>query len=258
MRQQAQPGAQQNAAATAAAPGRGLFGGMGGMLGGLLAGSLIGSLLFGGAFTGGGMMDLLLLALVLYFGFKFFARRRAATVSGPEEQNPTPYTRNDAPAPGGSGWDALSSKPAQPSANFGNAAGAVEVPASAPRVPAGFDTEEFLNGAKAAYARLNAAWDRRDLDDVAQFATPGFMDELRRQAEEDPDPVPTDILLVDAALVEVRTEGEEQIASVYFSVLLREDPNASAPTDVREVWHFVRAADGSGPWRLDGIQQVEN
>ena len=50
--------------------------------------------------------------------------------------------------------------------------------------------------------------------------------------------------------------GDEQIAQVYFNVLLREDPSQEAPIDVREIWHFVRPASGDGTWKLDGIQQV--
>ena len=55
-----------------------------------------------------------------------------------------------------------------------------------------------------------------------------------------------------------RPVGDEQIAQVYFNVLLREDPSQEAPIDVREIWHFVRPASGDGTWKLDGIQQVEN
>ena len=63
---------------------------------------------------------------------------------------------------------------------------------------------------------------------------------------------------VNASLLSVDTVGDEQIAQVYFNVLLREDPSQEAPIDVREIWHFVRPASGDGTWKLDGIQQVEN
>ena len=58
--------------------------------------------------------------------------------------------------------------------------------------------------------------------------------------------------------VNLLSGGDEQIAQVYFNVLLREDPSQEAPIDVREIWHFVRPASGDGTWKLDGIQQVEN
>lgn len=243
---------------------QGLFGGMGGMLGGLLAGSLLGSLLFGGGFGGGGFMDILIIGGLLYLLFKFLARRRAASAAAAGSAgvggNATmsapggPYAYQSGPSPGtasggnigGMGWDALSSG-SQP------AASAVD---NGPSVPEGFDQQEFLEGAKAAYVRLNASWDKRDIDDIGRFATPAFMTEIRAQAADDPTPSRTEIMLVNASLAEVRQEGDEQLASVFFSVLLREESGQSAPVDVREMWHFVRNVDGSGQWRIDGIQQV--
>ena len=108
------------------------------------------------------------------------------------------------------------------------------------------------------YTRLNNAWDKRDLSDIAQFSTPAFQKEIQQQAAEDKTPGNTEIMLVNASLLSVDTVGDEQIAQVYFNVLLREDPSQEAPIDVREIWHFVRPASGDGTWKLDGIQQVEN
>ncbi len=277
MRQQASQSAQPGAAA--AAPNRGLFGGMGGMLGGLLAGGLLGSLLFGGGMGGmGGLLDIILIGALIYFGIKFLARRRAARnmqengaglgmVGQPagqagdfgqmdyRGQQPInePLRRADTPSATGFGWDALASQPSGTNAIPGTPSAEA---APQRNLPPDFDEEEFLRGARAAYTRLNAAWDRRDLDDIAQFSTPAFLDEIRRQKEGDPTPGRTEILLVNASVVEGRSEGSDQIVSVYFDVLLREHPGQEVPTDVREVWHFVRPIAG-GNWKLDGIQQVE-
>lgn len=252
--------------AAAQAPGmqrQGMFGGMGGMLGGLLAGGLIGSMLFGGmGGLGGGFLDIILIGGLVYLAFKFLSRRRAASSqSGMRGQQPATATATaggnvhqyqERPSPNGMGWDALSSAPAG-AALAGSPSHAVS---SRPPLPEGFDENEFLEGAKVAYTRLNTAWDSRDLSDIERFATQTFMNEIRAQAQEDPTPSRTEILLVNASLTEVRTEGDEQMATVYFDVVLREDPSQPSPTDVREMWHFIRNKDGSGQWRLDGIQQV--
>ncbi len=73
------PKQQQPGVAQQATKKSGFLGGAGGMIGGLLAGTLLGSLLFGGGFDGGGFMDILLIALVAYLGFKLFSafRRRS-------------------------------------------------------------------------------------------------------------------------------------------------------------------------------------
>lgn len=234
----------------------GLLGGMGGMLGGLLAGTLLGSLLFGGGFHGGGFLDILLLGLLAFLAFKFFAARRAKTApagaggASPsmERSQDTPFQATsayqaspDAGAASGTGWDAFRSTP--------------QTVPPAPAVPAGFDVEEFLRGAKLAFTRLQESWDRRDLNDIAQFVGPAVLAEVKSQFSQDPNPGRTEILLVNAQLSGVREEGDEQIASVYFDALLREAP-AVENTQVREVWHFIRPLHGNQSWKLDGIQQV--
>ena len=122
-------------------------------------------------------------------------------------------------------------------------------------MPADFDAEEFLRGAKMAYNRLQAAWDNRDLNDIAQFASAAVMDAVRQQLAEETEPSKTEILLVNAQLLSVVNEDKEQRAQVYFDVLMRERPDQTTPSNVREIWHFVRELDG-GTWKLDGIQQV--
>lgn len=241
---------QRQQAAQAQQPQRkGFLGGMGGLLGGLLAGSLIGSLLFGGGFSGGGIMDILLLGILLFVGLKLFARARskaqpapAGAGNAPVGGMEPPLQRNDTAA---SGWDTLSGQN-----NAYNSQPEVAIP-----MPADFDAEEFLRGAKMAYNRLQAAWDSRDLNDIAQFASPAVMDAVRQQLAEETEPSKTEILLVNAQLLSVVNEDKEQRAQVYFDVLMRERPDQPTPSNVREIWHFVRELDG-GTWKLDGIQQV--
>lgn len=241
---------QRQQAAQAQQPQRkGFLGGMGGLLGGLLAGSLIGSLLFGGGFSGGGIMDILLLGILLFVGLKLFARARskaqpapAGAGNAPMGGMEPPLQRNDTAA---SGWDTLSGQN-----NAYNNQPEVVIP-----MPADFDAEEFLRGAKMAYNRLQAAWDSRDLNDIAQFASPAVMDAVRQQLAEETEPSKTEILLVNAQLLSVVNEDKEQRAQVYFDVLMRERPDQPTPSNMREIWHFVRELDG-GTWKLDGIQQV--
>jgi predicted lipid-binding transport protein (Tim44 family) len=64
-------------------------------------------------------------------------------------------------------------------------------------------------------------------------------------------------MMVNARLLEVKEEGGMTNATVYYDVLLREDPSQSQPSQVREVWHFVKPVGSDGMWKLDGIQQLE-
>ena len=247
-----QPANQAQAAPQGPRPG--MFGGMGGLFGGLLAGTLLGSLLSGGGFAGGGFMDIILFGLLAFLGLKLFARfrnRQAPAAAGAGAQGNAYEDRAQGmqrESTGSNGWDVLR----------GNAQGATPQAAAGPNIPMpeGFDAEEFLRGAKMAYTRLQNAWDKRDMNDVAQFTSAAVQHSVREQMDADPKPSTTELLLVNAQLLGVENEGNEQYAQVFFDVLMRESPDQQAPSTVREVWHFMRPVQG-GSWKLDGIQQVE-
>lgn len=261
VQRQAQPNAAQRQNAVPGQTGRGFLGGMGGILGGLLAGTLIGSLLSGAGFSGGGLLDILLIGVLIFVGLKLFARRRASAPSsapaaaagaaGGMMQTPMPQPEPlryadtaaaNAPSAAQDAWSALGD-------------GGTPQP-QAPQVPAGFDADEFLRGAKLAYTRLQASWDKRDLNDIAQFTTPAVQEAIREQLSQEPQSSRTEIMLINAQLLEVTEDGSTEHAQVYFDVLLREDPAQQTPTNAREIWHFVRDRQTAGMWKLDGIQQI--
>lgn len=252
--------------------------GFGGMMGGLLAGSLLGALFFGGGFSGLGFADMILFAVLAFVGLKLLramrGRAQNPAPAGAARSSHPPYPEASPRAAANDPWERMRSSPQQqgPASSggfeapgqagpafdrYGDAAETGAAPAAG-SIPAGFKQEDFLRGAKMAFTRLQESWDKRDLDDIARFATEAIMREVRDQAKADPGPSRTDILLINASLVSVANEGKDEVASVFFDVLLREDPKAEAPTQVREIWHFIRPANSSESWKLDGIQQVEN
>lgn len=274
-----QSGTTMNSRSTAGSTGSrgGLFSGFGGgLLGGFLAGSIFSSLLGGSSTAAGtaaagsggiGLLDILLMGLAVLLILRFINRRGAAREKSQSEREqstlfPTPRpSEQPAPTPqgmqrtnlgessGASAWDALRGTESQ--------AGNASVTASAAAdVPAGFDQEEFLRGAKMAYTHLQAAWDSRDLQSISQFATASVIEELRNQMAADPTPSKTQILLVNAQLLSMTEFGAQDKADVYFDVLMRESATQEQPTNAREIWHFVREHE-KGNWMLDGIQQTE-
>lgn len=254
------------------APQPSMFSRMGWGLGGLMAGGLIGSMLFGrgmGGFGGGmGFLDILLIGVIIYFAVKLLRRRGQTSGDAPAQggwQAPpssSPDTSEDARARAAQNWDALRSKPEAGGTGGFGAATATPEPAAetvaGPTVPDGFIVPEFLEGAKTVYARLQHSWDRRDLDDIALFTTQEVLEEIKRQAALDPKPSKTELLLINARLLEFKEEATDTVVSVYFDVLLREDASEDKPRQIREVWHFSRpTGDLNANWRLEGIQQLE-
>ncbi|MEQ8234887.1 MAG: Tim44-like domain-containing protein [Gammaproteobacteria bacterium] len=253
-----QQAAQQNASARQGLAQRG---GLMGMLGGLAIGGLLGALFFGGAFENINFLDILVFGAIAFMLFKLLAARsaRPATRTAGGGFSSAGGTAEAPPVQGrsGSGFD---------SADWfrgGNATAGTASPdapaASAlavPTIPADFDSDGFLVGARNAYHDLQRAWDARDHDTLRGLTTATMYREVSARLDELGDDNRTDVLKVEAELLEVQDLGEMLEATVLFDALLREDAG-TRPHQVREVWHFTRARDSARPtWYLDGIQQL--
>jgi len=136
-------------------------------------------------------------------------------------------------------------------------AGGAAAASSAVGVPAGFDVDGFLRQAKLNYIRLQAANDAGNLDDIREFTSPEMFAEIKLQLDERGGaPQTTDVMQLDAALLDLTTEDRRYIASVRFHGLVREEANA-APEAFDEVWHLTKPVNGSTGWVVAGIQQFE-
>lgn len=134
--------------------------------------------------------------------------------------------------------------------------GAVAPAAASGSIPADFPVESFLRGAKTTFIRLQAANDRKDLNDVREYTTPEMFAEISMQMQERGDAAQkTDVIAIDTALLEVANEGSYAIASVRMTGQLRE--NNGAPESFDEIWHVQKnLADDKSVWLLAGIQQT--
>jgi predicted lipid-binding transport protein (Tim44 family) len=138
----------------------------------------------------------------------------------------------------------------------GVGAGVAAASVAAASIPAGFDVDGFLRQAKLSFVRLQAANDRGDMNDIREFTSPEMFAEIKMQHQErNGRAQETDVMQLNAELLEVVTEGDRHIASVHFSGQLREEASA-APETFAETWHLVKPADGSRGWAVAGIQQV--
>jgi len=215
--QQAAPG--QQAAQPAATGSRWLP-----ILGGLALGGMLGYLFGGDGLLGFLLVGLLAIAAVVAVR-AFMQRRQEASqplqYAGMRESVSVPVTR--------------------------------ELPGSAtPGVPAGFDATGFLRAAKLNFLKLQAANDAGRLEEIREFATEELYEALKADLGERGE---TEVLGLEADLLELATEGDRHWASVRFSGQVREAPGA-APEVFAEVWNLVKPADGSSGWLLAGIQQM--
>jgi predicted lipid-binding transport protein (Tim44 family) len=121
-------------------------------------------------------------------------------------------------------------------------------------IPAGFDVEAFLKEARRNFQRLQQANDRGDLARLRQVTTEDMFNTLKDGVVGHAGVQQTDVVTLNAALLELVTEGELYWASVRFSGSIREE--ASAPAEpFEEIWHMRKPVNGSSGWLLAGIQQ---
>jgi predicted lipid-binding transport protein (Tim44 family) len=122
-------------------------------------------------------------------------------------------------------------------------------------LPADFDAAAFERIAKMIFIRLQAANDKSDVADLRAFTTPELFSSLKLDLQDRNNaPQQTDVVTLNAELLDFAQEDARQIVSVRFHGLLREEAhNGAEPFD--EVWHLVRPSDAkAGAWAIAGIQ----
>lgn len=214
------------------------------MLGGLAIGGLLGSMFAGGGLGGamGSILMMALLAIVVVFAVRFFMRGRGAPQTVPAG-GPMQYS--------GLGNETVAAPPPSQSAGF-----EAQPARLAANIPVGFDGEGFVRQAKLSYIKMQTANDAGNLVELREFTTPEMFEALKADIDARGGAKQfTDVVTLNADLLEVVTEGNTHWASVRFSGLVREVPG-QAPGSFEEVWNLSKPADGSTGWLLSGIQQM--
>ncbi len=229
--------APASAAATAAAaqPKRSWMGPLAGLAAGIGLAALASHFGFGEELANMMMFALLAFAVMAVIGY--FLRKRAANqtasmagAGAPYNASTSMYQQNDL-----SGSSVSSSS----------------------KIPAGFDADGFIRNAKVGFIRLQAANDAGDLADIREFTSPEMFAEIRMDLDQRNGATQkTDIVSLNAEIMDVAEEANRYVVSVRFSGMLREEANA-APVAIDEVWHLTKPVSAQGGWVLAGIQQVQ-
>lgn len=135
-------------------------------------------------------------------------------------------------------------------------AGMHSVAATAGRWPAGFNATEFVRHARLNFVRLQEAYDRKDLSMMRDFLAPDVYREIEADiraagATEEQ----TEVLTLEADVVDVVEEAGSYIVSVRFTGVIRESAGREAEP-FNEIWHLEKPLSGRSGWTLAGIQQA--
>ena len=255
----AKPAAPAAAGAAAASPWKNI---LGGALLGLGLGALLSHLGMGGALASmiSTILMVALLGLAAMFIFRMIRRRTEGNGAQPAFSNAGNRQSSGTPTPQiGSLLEKSAQAPQGAQAGaFGGGAAAAGQFEQAPEygIPADFDAVGFARNAKTYFIRLQAAWDKADLNDIREFTTPEMFAEIKMQIQErGAAENHTDVVSIDAEVLGVETIGNDYLASVRFYGFIKEDVNA-APAQFTEIWNLAKPVSGTGGWVLAGIQQV--
>lgn len=234
----------------AAAPKRSWMGPIAGLAAGLGIAGLMSHLGMGAEF--GNLVMVLLLVLVAFVAIRYVMGRFSGSPVQPQTAGYDGLRfAGEAPATAhgsGAGWSESSATPT------GNADAPVF--ARPALLPAGFDQAAFERIAKLTFIRMQAANDTADLNDLRQFTTPEMYASIKLDLQERADKEQrTDVIHVDAEVIDVAEEAERQVVSVRYHGTIREEANGPVmPFD--EIWHLVKPSVG-GQWAIAGIQQTQ-
>ena len=253
--------ATAGAGAAAAAPKRSWMGPIAGIAAGLGLAALASHLGFGDELASMLLIGLLAAAVMVAFGF--FMRKRAAAqrqsssgAGGMQYAQAQAGNRGDMGGANRPDMSAPAYKTAMPTASSGSGLGIGSGLGHATRIPADFDTAGFERNAKVNFIRLQAANDVGNLDDIRQFTTPEMFAELKMElAERGTVTQKTDVVSINAEVIEVDEDADRYVVSVRFTGVMRDD-SGEPDESFNEVWHLMKLRQGATGWVLSGIQQA--
>jgi predicted lipid-binding transport protein (Tim44 family) len=219
------------AAAAPAQPKRSWMGPLAGLAAGLGLAALASHFGFGAELASMMMMGLAVMAVLALVGL--IMRRRAAA------QQPQ-AARIGGMQYAGAGLDRAEGAPksydvSMPGSSIGSKLGA------ASSIPSEFDVAGFERNAKVQFIRLQAANDTGNLDDIREFTTPEMLADLKLDmAARGGAAQETEVVEVEAKVIDVVDEGDRYVVSVHFTGMIRESKGA-APESFDETWHLVKA-----------------
>jgi predicted lipid-binding transport protein (Tim44 family) len=253
------------------------FGFGSGLFAGLLGAGLLG-MLFGSGFLGGLaglasflglLLQIALIAGVVWLAVRFFRRRQEPAMASPRGPMARSTLGGTTPPVGGG------AAPGALGGRLGGLGGSLGGPAAsaAPRTRGRSDEVGIGEADYAAFERalqeITGAYSRQDvaaLWDLATAEMAGYLqEELNEKAREGVINTSSDVRLLQGDLAEAWREGETDYATVAMRFAMKEVTRDKAtgrvvagdperPIEAAELWTFRR--DRGGLWKLSAIQQT--
>jgi predicted lipid-binding transport protein (Tim44 family) len=264
----AQPAAPASAAAPKAPPGAAPASGMSRWLGpiaGIAAGLGLAALMSHLGLSEG-FGSILLIGLVIFaafFALRMFLGRRQGSAApvqyaGAAAGNGAPASApaiDAAPAPAGPSWRIPSTTDLAGNVPATAASEAPTFGVARKTLPQGFDAAGFAREAKRQYIEVQRSYDKADRAALSSVMTAEMAAEIGRELDSRGLHHPTEIVTLDADVLDVSTEDDKYWVSVRFTGLVKED-GEPLPHSIDEVWNLTKPVKGGSGWLLAGISQL--
>lgn len=213
--------------------------------------------------SGGSVLNILLLGLIAYFLVRAF-RRRAGGDNDRDKPERWSDNRPDADNTNDERGRVIRPMDRHEAARqmWGHLSSEKQPPEQGTPVPPvgteGFNESEFLEGAKLFFSRFQEASDSREFDDLKVFLSDEVYADAVVHAQSNPVKARSEIMLLNARLMEVKSEGGRTLATVFYDAQIRKGISGEQPVHVRAVWEFSRDdAMDNALWKLEKINKVD-
>ncbi|MDB2384317.1 Tim44-like domain-containing protein [Endozoicomonas sp.] len=236
------------------------WGMLGGALAGLAAGGLLASLLGGGAFSGMQGLDFMLLGLLAvgaFFLFRRLRRKNAQSSASITPQQPPLADKLMGKNPAVEGYGGAMQKRihgADEASSVSVSSGIIGGSDVPENLPAGFDQQAFLEGAREHYVTLQKAWNENNLELIREYMSPALFEQLTIERGKLEGKQHTEVLFVDAGIV--RADYTSRVAQVSIKYSGRyKDTVEGLEEDISDVWHLERdITSADAPWLIVGME----
>lgn len=262
---------------------------LGGILGGVLAGGLFAALFsgLGGGSSFLGLFAFIAVAVGLFVLFKkrtgarsqqnssasstgFAQKSSASSASGFADATPAYAAAaagaaaqpqpQQAPQPSAAQFsqqataEATQASSAASSAGFAQGGFATAEPEVPHNLPASFDADAFVNGAREHYRILQKAWDNNQFETIKEYVSSELYTFLVAERAKSSAQQTSEVLFVDAQIV--RADYDDKVAqiSLQFSGRYR-DITMQEESAIADLWHLERKlGEPNAPWLIIGIE----
>ena len=124
------------------------------------------------------------------------------------------------------------------------------------------DTAVFLDAARTIFVRMQAAWDKQDVEDIRRFCLPEVVTHIAQQMQDDQQHQ-TEVVTLEGEIVDSWIESGREWAAVAFTAMMKEQTRSGdggllqdESQRVQEVWTFCHDRNSEDPtWYVAGIAQ---